>query len=69
MQAANQPHPAQTQGEGPASNVIAGLASIQYYGRPLAEPKRVSREGRVVDRFGPLPGEVFPDEARFGSFS
>lgn len=22
-----------------------------------------------VERFGPLPGEVYPDEAHFGSFS
>ncbi|HSI05989.1 MAG: hypothetical protein ACAI38_10345 [Myxococcota bacterium] len=66
---ANQPRPVQAQGSEPNSDVVAGLASIQYYGRPLVEPKRVTREDRAAGRFGPLPGEVFPDEARFGSFN
>lgn len=34
--------------------------------RPRMEAKRVDREGK---RFGPRPGEVYADEAKFGSFS
>lgn len=34
-------------------------------------PKRVTRDERTdgAKRFGPLPGEVFQDEAKFGSFN
>ena len=66
---ANQPRPVVTQGLEPSSNVVAGLAAIEYYGKALAEPKRVHRDDRGLGRFGPRPGEVFSDEARFGSFS
>ncbi len=65
----NQQRPVVTQGPEPVSNIVAGLAAGDFYGKPLAEPKRVSRDDRGLNRFGPRPGEVFSDEARFGSFS
>ena len=66
---AHQPRPVATQGEAQVSDAVASLANATYQGRPLADPKRVGREERAASRFGPLPGEVFQDEARFGSFN
>lgn len=56
------------QAPAPASSEVDSRSNARL-GRSLAEQKRVRQDDRGRKRFGPLPGEVFPDEARFGSFS
>ena len=35
----------------------------------VAREHRSDRDARSIERFGPMPGEIYPDEAHFGSFS
>ncbi len=63
----NQQRPA-TPAPVPVSNKVDARVNLDV-GRSLAEQGRLRRDDRGLNRFGPLPGEVFSDEARFGSFS
>lgn len=61
---ATQPRPV-TPANVPMSQPFTAAGSF-VPARPLMEAKRVDRDGV---RFGPRAGEVFADEAKFGSFS
>ena len=61
---ATQPRPV-TPANVPMSSPMAAATTFMP-ARPLMEAKRVDRDGV---RFGPRAGEVYADEAKFGSFS